>query len=240
MSEPQPIGMPEVSVSARRFTGPNASVWKYDLLTALSIYALGQGACTQTSMLRLIAAITTRYDWRRDELSIGRAELSRLWQCSESTVKREMRRLRQRDLLILIRPALRGRVAAYRLGRAAIESLTGGAWECAGPDFTERMGTGAAHNGKIDGNIVGFPSPDRALHAVQDMPEWAAMVTGGDRAIYRNWFREVRLRRDGDVAIFSAPSTFMASQIETRFSRQMQEAVRYHWPDIRQIRIECR
>lgn len=236
MPEPQPIAVPAAFASGRRFTGPNASVWKYDLLTALSIFALGQGATIQTSVLRLIAAVTARYDWRRDELSVGRAELTRLWQCSESTVKREMRRLRSLDLLVLIRPALRGRVAAYRLGKRAIEDLTGGCWERAGPEFTARM-SGGIPSGD---NVVGFPSPDTPSHADPEMPNWARMVTGGDPVVFRNWFREVKLSRNGDVATFRAPSNFIASQIETRFFRQMQEAVRYTWPGITQIRIEYR
>ena len=236
MPEPQPIAVPETPVSGRRFTGPNASVWKYDLLTALSVYALGQGACTRTTMLRLIAAVTARYDWRRDELSVGRVELTRLWQCSESTVKRELRRLRGLELLVQIRAASRGRVAAYRLGKRAIEDLTGGCWDLAGRDFNARMGEVHMPNG----NVVGFPSPDRVSGGGQGMPAWATMVTGGDPAIFRNWFSNVKLSRDGDVATFCAPSAFVASQIETRFFRKMQEAVRYHWPDIREIRIEFR
>lgn len=235
MAEPQPIAAPVAFAPGRRVTGPNASVWKYDLLTALSVYALGQGVSIQTTTLRLIAAITARYDWRRDELSIGRAELTRLWQCSEATVKREMRRLRDIGLLVQIRPGLRGRVAAYRLGRRAIEVLTGTCWDCAGPDFTARMGG----TGGQESNVVGFPPPDASPDTGQAMPAWASIVTADDPVIYRNWFREVKLSRDGDVAIYHAPTAFVASQIETRFLRQMQDAVRYTWPDVQQVRIDC-
>ncbi|MEM7212089.1 MAG: hypothetical protein AAF479_09365 [Pseudomonadota bacterium] len=233
MPEPQQISVPAFAGPGKRLTGRNASVWKYDLLTALSIYALGQGAGLQTTVLRLLAAVTARYDWRRDELSIGRIELTRLWQCSEPTVKREMRRLRDLGLLIQIRPGLRGRVAAYRLCRRTVEQLTGTYWDCAGADFSERM-RGATSG---ESNVVGFPQPDPTPDATPELPEWVRLVTRGDMVVYRNWFSDVALRRESDTAVFRAPSAFIASQLETRFSREMQEAIRFTWPDVQHIRI---
>lgn len=222
-----------------KLTGRNAAVWKYDLLTALSVFALGQGASLQTSVLRLIAAVTARYDWRRDEISVGRAELMRLWQCSEPTVKREIRRLRELGLLILLRPGVRGRVAAYRLCRTAVERLTGAFWHFAGPHFAARMDSSSHTNTNPDTNVVGFPRQTDLPEIKGEIPPWAQIATGGDPVAYRNWFVHVTLRRESDTAIYNAPTSFVASQLETRFFRQMQEAARIAWPDILHMRIEA-
>ena len=234
MAEPKSFAVSSGTFSKRgRLTGQHAAVWKYDLLTALSVYALGQGASFQTSILRLIAAVTARYDWRRDELSIGRKELTSLWQCSEPTVKRELRRLRGAGLLVTLRAGVRGRVAAYRLCRQAIEDMTRDHWACAGADFADRMGAPVE-----SGNVVSFPGPSEPDEENRPVPAWADVACGGDPVIYRNWFSGVTVRREGDVAVFRAPSSFIGRQIETRFMRQVLEAARYQWPDIVQIRIE--
>lgn len=235
MAEPNPVFAPDkVPAERRRLTGPHAAVWKYDLLTALSVYALGQGATMQTSILRLIAAVTARYDWRRDELSIGRAELTRLWQCSEPTVKREIRRLRENGLLTVLRPGVRGRVAAYRLCRDAIARLTSDHWVCAGAEFTERMHGPAAPSQET--NIVSFPQQE-GRGEPPDLPLWAQVIAAADAVIYRNWFARVTAAPDGDTVVFHAPSEFIARQIETRFLRQMNEAARYAWPALSNIRV---
>lgn len=227
-----------VPSEASRLTGPRAAVWKYDLLTALSIYALGQGATMQTTVLRLIAAITARYDWRRDELSIGRAELVRLWQCSEPTVKREVRRLRESGLLVVLRPGVRGRVAAYRLCRHTIATLTSEHWACAGADFAARMAGPEAIPPETspDTNVVSFPKHE-GRGDVPDLPLWAQVIADEDAVIYRNWFVRVSARAEGDTVVFHAPSEFIARQIETRFLRQVQDAARYQWPGLNHIRV---
>lgn len=217
-----------------RLTGPNAAVWKYDLLTALSLFALGQGATVQTSILRLIAAVTARYDWRRDQMSIGRLELGRLWQCSEPTVKRELRRLRGLEILVQIRPGVRGRVAAYRLSRPMIEHLTARYWSLAGEDFAERMRT--PQPAKTE--VVTLPTVNRVAPLPGSLPRWAEAIAADDPVIFNNWFARVSCWFDGETAVFSVPSDFLARQIETRFLRQMQASARYAWPEVRNIRVE--
>lgn len=216
-----------------RLTGPHAAVWKYDLLTAISVFALGQGAGLQMTLFRLLAAVTARYDWRRDELSIGRVELGRLWQCSEPTVKRELRKLRDMRILVLVRPGVRGRVAAYRLSRQTLEGMTRDHWACVGPDFAERMGQPQVS----DANVVAFPQPTAEPDLTDQVPEWAEMVCDGNMAIFRNWFRDVSLRQDGPVAVYQVPSAFIAAHLETRFHRQMMAAARYMWPEVQSIRV---
>lgn len=183
MAEPQYLYMPGgFPAKQKRLTGPHAAVWKYDLLTALSVFALGQGSTMQTTVLRLIAAVTARYDWQRDELSIGRAELKRLWQCSEPTVKREIRRLRECGLLVVVRPGVRGRVAAYRLCRQSIAELTSGHWAHAGVEFVERM------RGPMpptpDTNVVSF-SAHEDVKVETNLPVWAQVIAAEDMMVYQ-------------------------------------------------------
>jgi hypothetical protein len=120
-------------------SGPGASVVKYDLLTALSLAGLRKGGTFQQSVLRLMVLITARYNWRHDELSMGQADIARLWSVDIRTVKREMKRLTQHEFLFLKRPARRGRVAAYGLNRAAILALSEDDWKDVGPDYVSRM-----------------------------------------------------------------------------------------------------
>lgn len=85
--------------------GRNAPAIKYDILSALTVHALSGDKHRQRSILRVIALITTRYNWRSNELSIGREEIARLWSVNERTVKREMAKLRTMGWITVKRPA---------------------------------------------------------------------------------------------------------------------------------------
>ena len=124
---------------AKRLVGPGAGVRKYDLLTALAVSGLAGSPGFAMSMTRLIALVTARYDWRLDEVSIGQAELARMWSVDVRTVKREVQRLAAHGLLTIKRAGCRGRVATYQLGHSRIEELTRDAWPLVGPDFEARM-----------------------------------------------------------------------------------------------------
>ena len=65
--------------------GPKAGSLKYDLLTALSVAGLHGSPTEQTSLMRLNALITARYNWRLEEVSVGQVELARLWSVNERT-----------------------------------------------------------------------------------------------------------------------------------------------------------
>ena len=62
-------------MSLKRFTGPAAGSQKYDLLTALAVAGLNGTPGFQTSMLRLVALVTARYNWARNELTVGQKDL---------------------------------------------------------------------------------------------------------------------------------------------------------------------
>ena len=87
-------------MDAKRFTGPQAGSQKYDLLTALAVAGLCGSPGFQTSMLRLIALVTARYNWARDELTVGQREMARMWSVDERTVKRELKRLTTAGVLV--------------------------------------------------------------------------------------------------------------------------------------------
>ncbi|MEM8776557.1 MAG: hypothetical protein AAGF53_16095, partial [Pseudomonadota bacterium] len=107
-----------------RIAGPEAGVQKYDILTSLSVAGLNGSSAFQTSMLRLIALVTARYNWRSDELSIGQRDIARMWSVNERTVKREIKRLLGYDILIRKRAGVRGRVATYRLNYSKVAEIS--------------------------------------------------------------------------------------------------------------------
>lgn len=122
-----------------RLTGPDAGVLKYDLLTAMSVAGLNGTTTLQMSLMRLIAVITARYNWRSDEFVVGQRDLARMWSVNERTVKREMKRLVEARILICKRPGVRGRVGAYRLNQHRLAELSEPSWPLVGPDFDLRM-----------------------------------------------------------------------------------------------------
>ena len=77
-----------------RPVGREAASRKYDILSALMAFALAQDKHVQRQVLRIMALITTRYNWQRDELTMGQGEIAKLWSVDERTVKREMAKLR--------------------------------------------------------------------------------------------------------------------------------------------------
>jgi hypothetical protein len=122
-----------------RLTGQESGVLKYDVLTALSVGALNGSPTFQTSVMRLIALVTARYNWRKDEFCVGQRDMARMWSVNERTVKREIKRLVESEIIICKRPGVRGRVGAYGLNYHKISSLTQAVWPLVGPDFDRRM-----------------------------------------------------------------------------------------------------
>ena len=96
-----------------RPVGREAASRKYDILSALMAFALAKDKHVQRQVMRIMALITTRYNWQRDELTMGQGEIARLWSVDDRTVKREMARLRAQGWLVLKRQGARGRVSVY-------------------------------------------------------------------------------------------------------------------------------
>lgn len=194
--------------------GRNAAAMKYDLLTALGTFALSQEKGPQRLVLRLMTLITARYNWARDELSVGQREVARMWHVDERTVKREMAKLRAMGWLVITRQGARGRVSEYSLGIDRILADTAQVFAAVGPDFEARLG--AAPN--IDANIV--PLPVKTVTATLEIPdgtEWSLARTilhTQDSANFAAWFKELKREgRAGGRLTLTAPSPFHASYV---------------------------
>ena len=218
--------------------GRNAPAIKYDILSALTVHALSGDKHRQRSILRIIALITTRYNWRNNELSIGREEIARLWSVNERTVKREMAKLRTMGWIAVKRPAARGRVAVYELDLKQLMIDTSEVWPTIGSDFLARM----TDEPEVETNVVPFtakPSPPD----VADGDVWTqvqAILHGRDPELWASWFRHLtEADRAGGMVTLLAPSRFMADYIAQKWTGRLLAAYSRVEPDVRSIRVEA-
>lgn len=220
---------------AKRLAGPGAGVRKYDLLTALAVAGLAGSPGFATSMTRLIALVTARYNWRLDEVSIGQAELARMWSVDVRTVKRELKRLADHGLLSIKRAGCRGRVATYQLDHNRINELTCKTWPLVGNDFEERMGSAGQGGDAGDKTVVPFPT------AADPRSEWTearAALRQVDRARARAWYDPlVREGRAGHILSLRAPSSFHADYVMTHLIGDLTRAVAEADPDVRVVQV---
>lgn len=226
-------------MDALRLTGQHAGVVKYDIITALSLIGLGGGKGEQASMLRLVALVTARYNWRDDEFSVGQRDLARMWSVNERTVKREIKRLTDKHILICRRQGVRGRVGAYRLNQVVIARLSSQAWGLVGPDFERRMTeryTDAAQN------VVPLRAAPETPDA-QDGTTWSgvlAELNRSDPGNMESWYRKLRqVRHENGVLHLSAPSPFIQRYVETHLSRRLADAVHMHAGPTERVVLTC-
>lgn len=207
-------------MQVKRLAGPGAGVRKYDLLTALAVSGLAGTPGFAVSMTRLIALVTARYNWRLDEVSIGQAELARMWSVDVRTVKREIKRLAEHGLLTIKRAGARGRVSTYTLNHDRVAELTRDSWPLVGPDFETRM---AYRNEEVERTIVPFPKTSEPLS------EWSQAKTAlrqKDRARAQAWFDPLtREARNGEILTLLAPSAFHAGYVNTHLMGDLIRAV---------------
>ena len=198
----------------KRLTGPQAGVLKYDVITALSVVGLHGSPTLACSMQRLVSLITARYNWRRDEVSIGQTELATLWGVKTRTVKREVKRLIEGQWLICHRPGVRGRVAAYRLNYSGLYDQTRPIWSSIGPDFVGRM---AEMSGQ--GKVVKVDFTPKLAPVAQATGYWAHVL-----ALLRvempdhvdSWFAKLAADEPKPGMLeLTAPNGFVARYIET-------------------------
>ena len=222
----------QFNMAVRKLAGPGAGVRKYDLLTALAVAGLAGPPTFCTSMTRLIALITARYNWRLDEVTIGQAELARLWSVDPRTVKRELKRLREMGVLILKRAGVRGRVSAYALDHVRIDQITHAAWPQVGPDFEDRM---AGARPVAEEKVITFPG------GVDRRSDWGRarqVLKAADPARFTAWFAPlVQSERHADILTLRAPSGFHARYVETHLIGDLVRAVNQITPEIATIEI---
>ncbi len=219
-------------MDAKKLVGPKAGSLKYDLLTAINVAGLHGSPGFQTSMTRLTALVTARYNWRLDELSVGQRDMARLWGVNERTVKREIKRLTDGDILICKRQGVRGRVGAYRLNYAEIYRCSRPTWAMVGPDFEERMSEFlpdvSASVVKVD---FGKPSPEAEIGTddINGFGQWRHVLQHlkkADASLYQNWFKSLTMVEFSNGLLrVNAPSKFVARYIETHFLRQLSTSV---------------
>lgn len=216
-----------------RAVGREAASKKYDLLSALMAHALAGDKHRQRLVLRLMALITTRYNWQKDELSIGQKEIARLWSVDERTVKREMAKLRGLGWLDQRQAGARGRVATFSLGIARIMLDTRAEWDLVGPDLVERLSGPEAKDDKV----VPFVRPVAPV-GEGVWPQAQVRLAAEDPSTYGAWFApliEAEIRH-GRLELI-APTRFHATYIATHLIERLRIAVRRVDPTIADIRL---
>lgn len=239
-----------------RAAGREAGARKYDILSALLAHAMTGEPGLQRLTLRLVALITARYNWQRDELVTGQREIARLWCVDERTVKRDMARLRALGWVVVKRQGARGRVSVLGLDLGRIVQDTRAAWPNIGPDFIVRMGTQDAPDigstaadpatsgppqGQGAANVVPFARPDGLAPPRSDLWERAcALLRAEDRAGFDAWVRPLVEIGQGEGALhLMAPSRFHATYLRTHLLGRLQSAVGRIDPSTRLVRIDA-
>lgn len=221
-----------------RPVGRQAAARKYDLLSAMMAHAFAGDPQRQRLILRLMALITTRYNWQRDELTMGQREIARLWCVDERTVKRDMARLREAGWIVVKRQGARGRVSVLGLGLERILLDTRPDWSNIGEDFVVRMGEGPEAPDAADPpNVVPFRRPD---DIAQDgvWPQIRARLRDEDPALFDAWFAPLSAGEgQGGVLHLVAPSRFHATYVRTHLLARLQMAARRSDPTLGEVRV---
>lgn len=221
-----------------RPVGREAASRKYDILSALMAFALSRDKHVQRQVLRIMALITTRYNWQRDELTMGQGEIARLWSVDERTVKREMAKLRAQGWLVLRRQGARGRVSVYGLDLGRMLADTRPAWPLIGADFIQRLAPGDSAAGQGASNVV----PLRAApQPMADGSLWSAAqarLHAEDPAIYGAWFHPLVEAgwEDGRLTL-TAPTRFHATYVAANLRERLIAALRAVEPGTGDVRI---
>ena len=218
-----------------RPVGREAASRKYDILSALMAFALSRDKHVQRQILRIMALITSRYNWQRDELTMGQGEIARLWSVDERTVKREMARLRAQGWLVLKRQGARGRVSIYGMDLNRMLEDTRPAWPLIGEDFISRLEPPEAQGAS---NVVPLRA---ALSPALDGSVWAAaqaLLQTDDAAIYGAWFHSLTdAGLEANALTLAAPTRFHATYVTTNLKEKLLAALRRADPSIRDVRV---
>ncbi|KIN69960.1 hypothetical protein Z946_99 [Sulfitobacter noctilucicola] len=220
----------------KKLAGPGAAARKYDLITALGAHALSLDKHDQRLILRLITLMTARYNWGRDELSMGQKEIARLWSCNERTVKRELAKLRALGWLIVKRQGARGRVSTYGFDIDCMMAATRGIWADVGPDFVVRV------DAPQNESVVPFPVQGTAAAPdMTDTTEWGlarAVLFAQDAGRFGAWLQALdRAGRAGGRLTLKAPSRFHAAYVQTHLDGVLLRACQEVDPTVSAIEI---
>ncbi|MBC9248489.1 hypothetical protein H4P12_17650 [Paracoccus sp. 11-3] len=221
-----------------RPVGREAAAKKYDILSAMMAHAMARDQNMQRLVLRLMSLITTRYNWQRNELTMGQREIARLWCVDERTVKRDMARLKAMEWVVVKRQGARGRVSVLGLDLDRVMLDTRPAWPNIGEDYVARVGGGEPVRDHADQTVVPFRRPD----PVAGQGLWGraqAMLAAEDRPLYDAW---IACLTDGGVhegcQILIAPSRFHATYLRTHILARLRTAVLRTDPTVTAVRID--
>ncbi len=165
-----------------------------------------------------------------DELTVGQRDLARMWSVNERTVKREIKRLTDTEILICKRRGVRGRVAAYRLNYSQIAKLSEQCWPLVGPDFDERM----RGRYREEAPVKVVQLSDYSKPAEDELPQtgpgtWQRAMSrlAQDNADqFKAWFSQLQfIDFTAGVLTLRTPSKFAQRYIETHLTRPLLAAV---------------
>ena len=220
---------------ATKPVGRNASAMKYDILSALGVAALAGDKHRQKLMLRLMVLVTTRYNWQSGELSIGRAEIARLWSVDERTVKRELAKLRSLGWMVVKRAGARGRVTVYGIELNLILADTRDGWQDIGPDFVARVD--AEPEAPADPKVVPFQRAAPVADAQGGT--WGrglALLDARDPATAAAWFHPLSEAEHAEGCVtLMAPTRFLAEYVQTHLVPRILSAYAAIDPGVRRI-----
>ncbi|GHA61846.1 hypothetical protein GCM10008927_29120 [Amylibacter ulvae] len=228
-------------MAIRKPVGQGASSKKYDILTALSVHGLSADKHVQRQVLRIIALITSRYNWRGDELSMGHKEIARLWAVDPRTVKREMAKLRDKNWIVVKRQGARGRVSTYGINLDLILKDTQEQWPNVGPDFVERAGglLPAPASPKIVKVDFGKPQPKPIDIRKGSWSDVCASLRAIDPVRFENWLARLDFKMiDDAVLVLTAPSSFIAQYVQTHLSDFILKQASGAYPGVKSLRVE--
>jgi len=193
-------------------SGPNAAVAKYDVISALTCVALTGGRSQQTIIMRLINLITCRYNWRKNELSIGSEEVAELTFTSQRTAKRTLKALTDQRFLIVRLQGRKGRVTKYGLGLSAIFQAAAPHAKPKYHQFSERIDAVPL------GTSISDPAIDFTVEA-QPCQGWTAICTDiADKSqpLYVNWFADmVGTVKNGELTV-ACKTNFIQNYARTK------------------------
>lgn len=221
--------------------GRNASSKKYDLLSALAVHGLSLDKQKQRLVLRLIALITTRYNWASNELTMGQKEIARLWSVDARTVKREMAKLRALEWVTLKHQGARGRVATHQISFEKILGDTRSSWDKVGPDFSERVGGMIEMVPRSKILQVDFGAKI-AMPKAQD-ETWGDLckaLYANDPQKFDNWYARLEfIAKENGSLVVRAPSRFVAQYVETHLAGELLKHAAGVYDQIDKLIVEC-
>jgi hypothetical protein len=229
--------------------GRYASSAKYDLLAALGVAGFAKCALSRDLAHRLSVLLVARYDWARDALSIGHAQLAQMWSCDLRRVKRVIADLKRHGLLSVKHVGVKGRVTVYRFGVEKLAEITRPCWALLGSDYVERLGRMFPEGGgsssestpPSDGDRSAAPAPvdESASEPTQPVPQAcpgerikASLSRDMSRMSFRRWIEPLRFLVERQRVVVRSASPFVADYVERVFGDAILRHARRVEPDI--------